>query len=138
MSAILRASGSEFDVDAFVAGSSLEVVTVYRRGEAARTAPNGRKLDRSGLNVEVSDAGFNDFDEQLRDAVEFLTRHEAEVRRLVAFPGVEGVVLDFGVAWRDVAAQFERFPAELVRLAGACGIALELSHYPIREDAPGT
>ncbi|HEY7117537.1 MAG TPA: hypothetical protein VH475_13195 [Tepidisphaeraceae bacterium] len=138
MSAILRASGSEFDVDAFVAGSSLEVVTVYRRGEPARTTPTGPKLDRSGFNVEVSDAGFNDFDEQLRDAVEFLTRHEAEVRRLVAFPGVEGVVLDFGIAWRDVAAQFERFPAELVRLAGACGIALELSHYLTRGDAPGT
>jgi hypothetical protein len=49
---------------------------------------------------------------------------------LVGFPGVAGVVLDFGVAWRDVAARSNQFPADLVRLAGACGIALELSHYP--------
>jgi hypothetical protein len=65
------------------------------------------------------------------DAVAFLSEHDAEVRRLVSFPGVTSVVLDFGLAWRDVAAQSDQFPADLVRLAGACGIALELSHYPV-------
>jgi hypothetical protein len=81
----------------------------------------------------VSEADFHQFNGQLKDAVEFLTESAAEVRRLVAFPGVTGVVLDFGIAWRDVVAQSDQFPAELVRLAGTCGIALELSHYPVSD-----
>ena len=72
----------------------------------------------------------------MTDAVEFLTESAAEVRRLVAFPGVTGVVLDFGIAWRDVVAQSDQFPAELVRLAGSYGIALELSHYPVSDGEP--
>jgi hypothetical protein len=102
-----------------------------------KTQPDGRKHTESGLNVVVSDAGFQEFAEQVEDAIEFLTDSAFEVRQLVAYPGVTGVVLDFGIAWRDVVAQSDQFPAELVRLAGGCGIALELSHYPVRSgDAP--
>ena len=84
----------------------------------------------------VSEAGFHEFAAQLEDAVEFLTVSAGEVRRLVDFPGVTGAVLDFGIAWRDVLAQSDQFSAELVRLAGACGIALELSHYRVSDGEP--
>jgi hypothetical protein len=90
------------------------------------------------LNVVVSEAGFHEFAEQVRDAVEFLTDSAEEVQRLVNFRGVTGVVLDFGITWRDVAAQSDTFPANLVRLAGACGIAMELSHYLISDGEPTT
>ena len=138
MSAVLRASGPDFDVDAFVADCSWNIAKVFHRSEALlpKTQLNGRKREESGLNVVISEAGFHQFAEQLQDAVEFLTGSAAEVRRLVTFPGVTDVVLDFGVAWRDVAAQSDQFPAELVRLAGASGIALELSHYPVSEGEP--
>lgn len=136
MSAVLRASGPDFDVDAFVADCDWNIAKVFHRGEARNPRRTERKCQESGLNVVVSVAGFHEFPKQLEDAVEFLTRSAAEVRRLVTFPGVTGVVLDFGIAWRDVAAQSDQFPAELVRLAGACGIGLELSHYPVSEDEP--
>ena len=97
------------------------------------TRPEGPKCDQSGLSVIVSEAGFQDLAGQLLDAVEFLTLHGPDVRRLVEYRGVEGVVLDFGIAWRDVIAQTDEFPAELVRAAGACGIALALSHYPVAD-----
>jgi hypothetical protein len=72
----------------------------------------------SGFNFSVSNAGFDEFDRQKTEAVEFLIQNEAEIRRLVDFAGVTGVVLDFGIAWRDVAAQSDQFPAELVRQGG--------------------
>lgn len=133
MAAVLRASGSDFDVDAFVADCNWAVAKVYRRGEAVfpQARPDGRKHEESGLNVVVSEAGFHEFARQLDDAAAFLAAGGAEVQRLGGFPGVTGVVLDFGIARRDVVAQSDRFPAELVRLAGAAGIALELSHYPV-------
>jgi len=58
----------------------------------------------SGFNFSVSDAGFDEFNRQKDEAIEFLKQNEAEIRRLVGFAGVTGVVLDFGIAWRDVAA----------------------------------
>ncbi len=61
----------------------------------------------------------------------FLRSEAKQVRRLVEWPGVEGVTLDFGIEWRDVAAHCDHLPAELVRLAGELGLALEVSHYPI-------
>jgi hypothetical protein len=133
---MLRASGPDFDVDAFVPECDWEIAKVFHRGEAElpTTRPDGRKHAESGLNVLVSDAGFHDFAGQIEDAIEFLTASAFEVRKLVAYPGVTGVVLDFGIAWRDVVAQSDQFPAELVRVAGGCGIALELSHYPVHSD----
>lgn len=137
MSALLRASGPDFDVDAFVADCGWRIARVFHRGDARANLPRARtgerKYEESGLNVVVSEAGLDDFAAQITDAVAFLSEHDAEVRRLVDFPGVTGIVLDFGVARRDVAAQSDQFPADLVRLAGACGIALELSNYPISD-----
>ena len=132
MSTVLRADGETFDVDAFVAGTGWRINRVYRRGEPRLPSKPGRgACERSGLCVWVSAAGLHDFPAQLRDAAAFLTDHAAEIRRLAAFPGVAGVSLDFAVAWRDLAAQSESFPPEVVRLAGACGVGLELSHYSV-------
>ena len=123
MAAVLRASGLDFNVDAFVADCSWDIAKVFHRGEALlpNTQPGGHKREESGLNFVVSKAGFHEFAGQLKDAVAFLRDSAAEVRRLVTFPGVTGVVLDFSIAWRDVVAQSDQFPAELVRLAARRG-----------------
>src|SRR5687768_12833110 len=106
LAAVLRASGPDFDVKAFVADCDWDVSKVYRRGEALlpKTQPDGRKHEESGLNVVVSEAGFHEFRQQIEDAIEFLKDNAFEVRKLVAFPGVMRVVLDFGIPWRDVVA----------------------------------
>jgi hypothetical protein len=138
LTAVVRACGRDFDVDAFLAASPWRPTKVFRRGEPVvpGTRAAGRRSGESGFNVSVSEAGFDNFAGQLADAMEFLTNCEVEVRRLVQFPGVAEVVLDFGIARRDVAAQYDRLPAELVRRAGACGLAIELSHYSVSDDAP--
>jgi hypothetical protein len=131
MSAVLRAFGREFDVEAFLANSTLRVSKRFLRGEI-RLPGHQPRID-SGINVAVSDAGFHDLPKQIDDAIQYLTAHRAEIERLVRFAGVEGVALDFGIAWRDVYAQSDEFPAALVRAAGECSIGLTISHYPIAE-----
>lgn len=135
MAVVLRASGPDFDVDAFVAECEWGVSNVFHRGEALlpATQSDGRKRRESGLNVVISEAGFHEFADQIDDAIEFLTKRASVVRKLAALPGMTGVVLDFGIAWRDAVAQSDQFPAELVRLAGSCGIGLELTHYPVSD-----
>jgi hypothetical protein len=135
VSCVLRAAGPAFDVDAFLRDSSLKVDAVYRRGESRTSGKTGGRVAvNSGFNACASDAGINDLGGQVREAVEFLQRHEAELRRLRAFPGADLVALDFGIQWRDVAAQSDTFPAALLRLAGNLDIGLTVSHYPVSGD----
>lgn len=132
MPAMLRASGLKFDVDAFAANCNLEIDSVFRRGEPIiPSRPNGRGHERSGLRIVVGNAGLHDLLAQQSDAIEFLSTFSKDVQRLVAYSGVDSVGLDFGIACRDVAAQTDTFSAELIRLAGVCGVALSLTQYAV-------
>ena len=127
MSCVLRAAGASFDVDAFCATTDLPVVAKHHVGDRRRTgAPVSTG---SGVNIRVSDAAFDDLAQQIQEAIVFLERYATEVRRLVAFEGVEGVELDFGVRRRNVAAQTDAFPARLVSLAGSAGVGITVSQY---------
>ena len=135
MSAVLRAYGDAFDVDAFLDGCTLPVCAVKRRGEPKFPAsqPNGPQHERSGVHVTASDAGFDEFPRQTNEAAAFLRAEFEQVRRLVMWPGVEGVSLDFGVHRRHVLVQCDVMSPELVRVAGSLGLAIELSQYPSPE-----
>ena len=111
-------------------GSTLSDPVVHRRGERL---PGGRQVTKPGFNVTVSDAGMDDLDAQIDEAIAFLDRHEDELRRLGRYEGVEDVTIDFGIKWRDVAAQFDWFPPELLWRAGALDIGLCVSHYMTQE-----
>lgn len=138
MSAVLRASGPDFDVDAFVPHPDWTIANVFHRGEPRlpHSQQDWGTHRHSGLYIVVSDADLRDFAGQVANAIEFLSAYAEEVRTLAGWPGMDGVVLDFGIERRDTATQCDCFPAELVRLAGACGLALELSQYPISSDEP--
>jgi hypothetical protein len=129
MSAVLRATGRDFDVDAFLPASTLNACGVHRRGEPRFPGKqtDSRQHERSEMNIVAS---FNEFTKQVAEATTFLLAHKDEIRRLVTFPGVETVTLDFGIERRDVVVQSDHLPAALIRVAGALGLSLELSQYP--------
>ena len=129
MSCVLRAAGVSFDVDAFCVNSELPVIAKHHAGDQRR--PGAPPSTRSSINVRVSDAAFDNLAQQVEEAVVFLEQYANEVRRLVAFQGVEGVELDFGMRRRDVAAQTDSFPARLVSLAGGLGVGITVSQYEI-------
>lgn len=91
------------------------------------------RVEDGVAHFDVSDADFSDFKAQVGDAIAFLQSHRADVKLLMSKPSASGV-LDFAIEWRDVFAQFDTFPAALVREAGSLGLALELSHYPTSEE----
>ena len=128
MTCVLRASGTDFDPETFLAESELRAGAspIYRRGEPR---PGKGTWQSSGFHVSVSEAEFTDLPAQIRDAVRFLSRHEEELQRLGRFEGVESVCLDFAIERRDVAVQSEVFDAELLWRAGALDIDLVVSHY---------
>ena len=77
---VLRAGGSEFDVDAFLATSSFNVIRVHRKGEPRfTTRPDGPRKEGSGFNADVSSKEWDDLPGQCDDAKAFLSRYEAEL-----------------------------------------------------------
>ena len=134
---LLRVTGRNLDPDRVLASSEhLAPCKVFRRGEPrSLSRPDGKQHAVSGFSVEVSRSSRSDLVGQVRDAVAFLKEHEVALARLHSTPGVEDMRLDFPVDLRidreSVFAQFDFLPSELVSLAGALGLGLELSIYPL-------
>ncbi len=133
MGCVLRAYGSEFQVDSFLQGSSLTPYEIYRKGEERSTEHEVH--DSSGLKVEVSSAEFEDLQKQVADAISFLKTYWKELKRLRTYPGVEGASLDFALTKRDVFCQYDTLPAELLYLAGGVGLDIDLSQFAPGENA---
>ena len=136
MAVLLRAGGKNFDVDAFLRQCPWKPARVWHRGEPVfpKSQPEGRKNKDSGFNVTVSNAGFDEFSQQINDAVTFLEDEQnvATIQALMAYPGVEAANLDFGVEFPDpkeYPIQFYVFPPNLARLAGNLDLHLEFSLY---------
>ena len=131
MPCVLRAFGANFDVNKFLAESSLQPITVSHRGE--KQSSKSRAVPTSGFHSDVSGADFANLQRQITDAVHFVEQNHGELARLVDFPGVQNVSVDFGIEERDVAAQCERFPPNLLRILGSLGMWLDFTLYPRQE-----
>lgn len=124
---VFHAVGKDFDVDAFVANSSLQPYEVYHRGEKLlRSRP---AYENAGLKVDVSQAD-GCLAVEFQDAIRWLTENMAELERLAAFPGVESMALDFGYNLRsEFVVQSDSVPLELMRLAVQANVSLDLTLY---------
>lgn len=133
MGCVLRVAGVSFDPDRFLRDSNLVAYKVWRRGEPKLSIDQANAFHRnSGMNITVSNADLGEFDQQVKNAIGFLRDHESELTRLVGFPGVDAVGLDFGTAWGDDSAmQTRHLPLELIRLVAQVGLDMEISIYAV-------
>lgn len=134
MACYLRIDGRTLDVDRMLSALDLDdcATAIYRRGD-----PTNRKNHRdgshhksSGCNITISNADFADFERQVADAIECLTKDGGDFESIRYFDGVESMTLDFGVQRQPGSARFWYLPEDLIRLTGRLGIAIELSCYP--------
>ena len=126
---IFRASGEDFEIDRFLARSGLRPSRTHHRGDVGIRA---RPLAESGFILKVSDAD-GCLPAEIADTIQFLSANEGELEKLRDFPGVTDMRLDFGIYRRDVAAQVDYFPPDLLARAGRLGIGIELSIYAAGE-----
>lgn len=98
VSCVLRAYGSEFDVDGYLAQLELtELLFIVRRRGLRRYEREKDPDTTSGFNLIVSEAEFSELNQQQVDALAFLRKYERELELLATFPDVQDVVLDFGI-----------------------------------------
>ena len=123
---VLSASGDCFEPQRFLGDSAFIPCNVFRKGELKAQS---RSWISSGFTVVVSEASGDDLARQIQDAIEFLRTHKEEVVRLRRFEGLDGIDLDFGVNRKNGFLQSSYLPPELVTLAGALGVGIEISIY---------
>ena len=123
---VLRASGSGFDVDAFLADSPFKPTVIYKKGQRRRPASRGSHTV-SGFNVVITNN--EEPAKQVTAATKFLRENRDELLRLKKARGLESVTIDFGCAQKEFLARTAHLPAELLSAAGAFGIDIDVSFY---------
>jgi hypothetical protein len=84
------------------------------------------------LHCDVSAAGFDAFPAQVADAVAFLGAAAPDLRRLT--DAGAAAELDFAIEAGGGPVHAARFPAALVRAAGAAGVALAVTRYACADE----
>jgi hypothetical protein len=134
MSCILTIRGLNFDVDAFIEKSKLRPYKKSYKGQPKfKTKPDGEKLSHSLLAIETSKAEFDNLNKQIADTIRYLKRNKDKLSQIALTKGIDYAVLDFGIDLRidrkKVLYQSDKFPSELLKIAGDLGIDIELSIY---------
>jgi len=129
--------GKDFDIDAFLAKTKLKGFFKKHRGELLfEKLPKGRKTQHSRIAIETSTADFDNLDKQIKDTIRYLKRNKEKLKYIKKVKDLELAVLDFGIKLKidgkNVVMQSERYPAELLKLAGDIGLDIETSIYPIK------
>jgi hypothetical protein len=129
---VLRVFGVNFDVDGCLASSPFEPCAVFRRGQP-RVQGLARTSESSGFNLDISANSGGKLSVQVQEAAIFVASQRLELGRVVAWPGVESVTLDFGWDFplERVAGQYNYFPPALLADCGALGIGIEVSVYAV-------
>jgi hypothetical protein len=121
---VFAASGLDFDVDRYLAGSPFKAMAVFRKGDIApKNNPERNARLSSGFVVLISDDQEVDLSQQLKEALVFLNRHEAEIKAMWEV-GVDDVRLDVGVEMANKMQQAEYLPPELTGALGRLGMGL--------------
>lgn len=123
---ILRTSGGDFDVEAFLEKSDFKASVVYRKGQRRRPASRGSQT-ASGFNVVISES--EDPAQQVKSALKFLRENRQELLRLMRAKGIESMTMEISSPQREFASRVARLPAELLSAAGAYGIDIEVTFY---------
>ncbi|RYG65669.1 hypothetical protein EON80_16940 [bacterium] len=128
MSCILRMSGTDFDVDAFIAQSPAHWNwdIAWYKGETA-LANVFRIHDDSGVQVFAFADPSNAPTEPTGEALQFLKMNHDALAKLREFPGLEEARLDFYFEESDSIKSLEHFPPQLLQLAESLNLRIGIT-----------
>lgn len=139
MSCVLRIGGLNFQVEEYLAATGLEATRVWLVGTPRSYAKSAKEVhEESGCNITVSEADFDQLEQQKTEAVNFLERHLAVLQQLSEFGWSmdDGAVLDFGIYNRMDQCYFQSdyFEPRLLYLLAQLRFTLGLSQYGTASD----
>jgi hypothetical protein len=131
MSCVLRILGKDLNIDDFILHSGIIPYKKWYKGSPQLQSKSDGKLhEHSGCAVEISKAEFNEFQQQLKDAVIFLRSNESQLSYITTTPTIEYAVLDFGVNYEiNKFNQTHYFPTDFLMELSQLNIGLEVTVY---------
>jgi hypothetical protein len=130
MPCVLRVSGKNLDLSAFLENFPVKAFRTWRKGEPRVPASPNSKINADfGACFHVSSAGFDEFAKQQVDAISFLSANRASLQQLTSFPNVEFAQLDFGIDWGGEWIHSDVLSPTFLRAAADAGVSVEISHY---------
>ena len=125
MKSIQLIVGGEFDPDVLLAQLGMAASKTWRRGE--RRCDGQPITGSSGFVLQIDDDGSQTLAEQCHRACQFLMTHRNTILTIRAFPGVKTAEVQILMSVefvRRIVSWSPGFSAELVRVAGECGLSL--------------
>ena len=130
MSCHLSITGAEFNPDEFINKSGLSVDKITYKGTPRyKTRKDSELIPYSYVAVCTSKAGFNEFEQQITETIEYLKENYNKLKIIADTPNVEYADLHFGVDYQDKFVQSHYFKPELLKLCGELGLSIEISVY---------
>ena len=123
-------SGEDFAVDTAIVDSPLRAhADIQRRGEATGFESEP-VYETSGFQIWVGGDEEAGLEQQISEALEFLHKDTAEIRRLRGLPGIAVARLRFGDHWPEgIGTHSPVFPSELLLACGELGLDIVLCQY---------
>ena len=108
----------------------MPVYSCADRGE--RKGKKGAVFEKHRISFSVSEKEWDDIQGQIKDAISFLSRWEAELASLIASYNTIDAYLDFPLYSRlsgEIVNQNDHLPKALIVLAGRIGLGIEMAIY---------
>lgn len=129
MSCVLSIIGVDFDPDAFLLASKLNVEKVGHKGQPRYKTRPDSMFPHSLVSVCTSKAGFDEFDQQVDETIEYLKSNYEQLKVIAQTENIQYAHIDFGVNYMGKFMQTHHFPLELVKLCAELGLCIEVSVY---------
>jgi len=115
----------------FADQTTLSVYSVHDKGDV-RHKKKKTCWEEYRISIEVSDAEWDEFDQQVIDAIEFLENNHAEIANVLSLSDDTYAYLDFPL-WsrldKNIVNQNDHLPPKLVKLLGKLNIGIEMAVY---------
>ena len=129
---ILKLFSESYSFKEFCESTSIPVYSVFDKGEFRNKDKKIRRSKENVVSFDVSDKEWDNFPEQVTDAINFLELHFSDLETLLKNSGITSACLDFPIYSRlseEIINQNDYLPSKLISLAGKLGLGIGMSIY---------
>ena len=128
---VLNIYSDTFSFKGFAENTKIPIFSIFDKGEY-RDQKQTRQVNQNTLSLDVSDKEWGDFPGQASDAIEFLSKHQNELLKILSSISDVKACLDFPIYSRldgNIINQNDYIPRELVCLASKLNLEIGMSQY---------
>ena len=128
---VLHVRGKSFNIDDFLKNTSISPYKIWYKGKPMRRPD--KVYEDSGFSLDISKADWNNLENQILDAENFLKENFIELEHLCKLPYIDDIRFDFPYSLRineTYFSQSEYFPPSFLKIIGKLNIGIEMSLYP--------